>query len=65
MDMNKEIFVKQLKERLTSTNIDLVKRDVLPFIQNPKELDIWSSDYFLQLADKIVYSSKVTSGFSY
>jgi predicted nucleotidyltransferase component of viral defense system len=54
-NMNKEAFVERLKERFTSTNIDLVKRDVLPFVQNPKELEIWSNDYFLQLADKIVY----------
>jgi hypothetical protein len=54
-DMSQEAFIERLKERFTSTNIDMVKRDVLPFIQNPKELDIWSSDYFLQLADKIVY----------
>jgi len=55
MDMDKETFVLTLKERLSSTNIDIVKRDVLPFIQNPKELDIWSNDYFLQLADRIKY----------
>jgi hypothetical protein len=33
----------------------LVKRDVLPFIQNPGDLNIWSNDYFLQLADRIKY----------
>lgn len=40
-----------LKERLASANINQVKSDVLPFIRNPKELDIWSNDYFIQLAD--------------
>ena len=25
------------------------------FIDNPKELDIWSNDYFLQLSDMIVF----------
>ena len=34
-------------------NINQVKNDVLPFVRNPKELDIWSNDYFVQLADMI------------
>ena len=46
-------FMAKLKERLASTNINQVKNDVLPFVRNPKELDIWSNDYFLQLADMI------------
>lgn len=46
-------FIAKLKERLASTNINQVKNDVLPFVRNPKELDIWSNDYFLQLADMI------------
>ena len=57
-DMSKQAFVEKLKERLTITNIDLVKRDVLPFVQTSKELEIWSNDYFLQLAEKIVYLQK-------
>src|SRR5690554_6065045 len=55
MDMDKETFTSILKERLASTDINLVKRDVLPFIQNSKDLDIWSNDYFLQLADRIKF----------
>ena len=55
MDMGKEIFTKLLKERLSSTDINMVKRDVLPFIQNPQELDIWSNEYFFQLADRIKF----------
>ncbi len=55
MDIDKETFTSMLKERLSSTDINMVKRDVFPFIQNPKELDIWSNDYFLQLADRIKF----------
>ncbi len=25
------------------------------FVRNPKELDIWSTDYFVQLADMIKF----------
>ena len=39
-----------------TTNIEDVKTDVRPFLKdNPHELDIWSNDYFLQLADRIVF----------
>ena len=44
-------FMTQLKDRLASANINQVKSDVLPFVRNPKELDIWSNDYFVQLAE--------------
>ena len=55
IDITKEEFIVRLKERLTTTDINMVKRDVEPFVKNPKELDIWSNDYFLQLADLIKY----------
>lgn len=55
MDFDKETFTFMLKERLSSANIAMVKRDVLPFIQNPKQLDIWSNDYFLQLANRVKF----------
>ena len=52
-EMTLEQFQAALRERLGGTDIDLVKKDVLPFINDPHELDIWSNSYFLQLADKI------------
>ncbi|MEX0986529.1 MAG: nucleotidyl transferase AbiEii/AbiGii toxin family protein [Bacteroidales bacterium] len=55
IEMNKEVFINQLKNRLSSTDIELVKRDVTPFIRDKKELEIWSNNYFLQLADMIKY----------
>ena len=48
-------FMVQLKNRLASANIHQVKSDVLPFVRNPKELDIWSNDYFVQLADMMKF----------
>ena len=51
--MGRELFCKKLKERLAETNIQLVKNDVIPFVKNLADLDIWSNDYFLQLVDKI------------
>lgn len=54
-DVDKETFLKQLRERLATADINMVKLDVVDFITNQHELDIWSNDYFLQLADMIKF----------
>lgn len=45
------ILRKMLKQKIQETNIEMVKNDVRPFIRNTSELDIWSTDYFIQLVD--------------
>lgn len=44
---------KMITERINSVNIEMAKQDVLPFIKNPKELDIWSKDFFIQITENI------------
>lgn len=56
-DIDKASFMVKLKERLANADINQVKNDVLPFIKNPKELDLWSNDFFLQVADLIKFQS--------
>ena len=51
MTIGKDEFVNMLKERLATTDINLVKHDVMPFVRRPADLDIWSNDYFLQLVE--------------
>lgn len=41
-DLSKEIFLEILSNRLSSTDIGMVKKDVLPFIKCPSEIEIWS-----------------------
>lgn len=53
LDLTREKFMELLLERLTSCDIEMVKKDVVPFVKNPKELEIWSTDYFVQLARMI------------
>ena len=48
-----DIFSKMLKERIEKTNIEAVKNDVRPFLRNPQETEIWSTEYFLQLTNMI------------
>lgn len=55
INMSREDFNMKLKSRLALTEIEMVKRDVLPFIKDEKELVIWSNDYFLQLADMMKF----------
>ena len=52
-DFTPEVFKQMLKERVEKTNIEAVKNDVRPFLKNPQEMEIWSTKYFLQLADMI------------
>lgn len=52
-EKSEEEFLVDLRQRLSSADINQVKSDVLPFIKNIKELEIWSNEYFLQLMDMI------------
>lgn len=54
-EIEHDTFIALLKDRLASANINQVKNDVLPFVKNPKELDIWSNDYFIQLVDRVKF----------
>lgn len=49
--MSNQIF----NQMLSSADINQVKEDVLPFVRNTRERDIWSNDYFLKLADMIKF----------
>ena len=53
IQLTKESFMDLLKERLATADIEQVKLDVRPFIINPQDLEIWSNDYFLQLAERL------------
>lgn len=52
-ELTPERFTELLRERLSSVPIEQVKADVLPFVRRPSELDIWSTDYFLNLAERM------------
>jgi hypothetical protein len=52
-DFAPDFFKQLLREKIKKTNIGLVKKDVSPFLKNPAEMEIWSTEYFLQLVDRI------------
>ena len=55
LDITKDEFINLLKDRFRNTDIEMVKKDVRPFLMDAREIEIWSNDYFLQLADMIKF----------
>jgi predicted nucleotidyltransferase component of viral defense system len=53
-----EEFKAMLQNKIQSLKFDLVRNDVSPFIKNQQDIDIWSQEYFLQLADMIIYAKE-------
>ena len=54
-DITKERFMEQLHEKLSTTDIEAVKQDVRGFIFDQRDIEIWSNEYFLRLADMMVF----------
>ena len=54
-ELDRKQFAELLKEKLALADMTQVKSDVKPFLKNANDIDIWSNDYFLQLADRIQY----------
>ena len=52
-DLTWEQFKTALCERLSNAEIEKVKEDVIPFLNNTREIDIWSNDYFLELVRRM------------
>ena len=48
-------FISLVKKRISETNIERVKADVSPFVKNINELEIWSTEYFLNLCELIKF----------
>lgn len=51
--LNEKVFKELLAERISSLNIDQVRKEVEPFVKTPDILSIWSRDFFLDIALRI------------
>lgn len=51
--ITQEEFLLQLRQRLAHVDMNMVKADVLGYVESPRELDFWSNEYFLMLADRL------------
>lgn len=49
-EIDRESFISKLRDRLATADMNQVKSDVLPFVRNTRELELWSNDFFLQVA---------------
>lgn len=56
IELTQEDFLEALREKLATADIEQVKQDVRPFLRNAEDLEIWSNDYFLQLATMIRFA---------
>lgn len=48
-----KILREKLKERIASVDFAQAKEDVLPFINDASELDLWSKDFFIGVAGRV------------
>ena len=48
-----ENLAELLTERIASLNVDAARADIQSFIPRPHDVDIWSTDFFMQLIEKI------------
>jgi len=45
-----------LREKIESLDVRAAREDVARFVPSPGDLDLWSRDFFREIADRIVYS---------
>lgn len=46
-------LIEQMKRKINTVDWAAAKQDIMPFIQDSSELLLWSTDFFMQLTDKI------------
>lgn len=51
--ITKKQLLELLHAKINTTKIENAKEDVIRFVKNPNELDIWSRDYFNQLVENL------------
>lgn len=44
-----------LKKRIASVDIRVAAEEVRPFLRDPRELELWSQEFFQQIAEKITF----------
>ncbi|WP_028486022.1 nucleotidyl transferase AbiEii/AbiGii toxin family protein [Thiomicrorhabdus chilensis] len=47
-------FLRLLKQRIGAVDFENAKLDAERFVSNPRVLDIWSRDYFMELAQRVI-----------
>jgi hypothetical protein len=55
----KNDLIHMLKKKINNTDLDLAKKDVIPFLRDIQSVDVWSVDFFLTLLNKIDFNIRV------
>ena len=55
VELTQNNLIPLIKEKISKFNLEMIKSDIRPFIENPAELDIWSQAYFSNLAERIQF----------
>lgn len=51
--ITRDAVIKLLEQRITSLDIAKARADVLPFIRDSRELDLWSTEFFMQVVQQL------------
>ncbi len=50
------MVMELLHRRIEEVDPEAAKADIVRFIRNPRDLDVWSKDYFIYSAGKIIFN---------
>jgi predicted nucleotidyltransferase component of viral defense system len=59
--LSKDLFLHLLEEKIRGLNVHAAREDLRRFIQNPRELDGWSIEFFLSLLPQIQLAIEKTA----
>lgn len=52
-ELSENVFRKLLQKRIESVNVEQIRKEVEPFVKDPASLEIWSKEFFLDVARRI------------
>jgi len=55
--LTRTALIKMIVKSIDAVDLDSAMREVAPFIDNPRSLEIWSKDYFKAAAERIIVES--------
>ena len=53
--LNEVRCINMIDRRIESVDFDAAKADVITFIPRPKDLDVWSNDYFRHVLNNMQF----------
>jgi hypothetical protein len=42
-----------LEQKFSQVDVELAKKDVLPFVKDPMAVDVWSKEFFVSLLPRV------------